>query len=119
MLYFKAPGRYLQRDSLAAGWGTYTSYLEVGDDQFAVRQVEVFRSGQVLRYDAAHWCDEFGHLCGLRFSRKPKWAVFFPGVELFTAAEFERVWRAAQGSPQWEDQVATSRAAEWGAWRHD
>ena len=80
MFYFKAPGR-LMHGSLAAGWGKITRYLEVGDDQLPVRQVDVFENGGVLRYDRFHQWDDYGRLIGLRFSRKPKWAKFFPGVE--------------------------------------
>jgi hypothetical protein len=118
MLYFKAPGRFIRRDSVAAEWGDFVRFLEVGDDQYAVRQVEVFDNGNVLRYDRAHWCDDFGRLLGLRFSRKPKWAVAFPGAELIEAADFERTWRSARRSPLWKQQRARSRAAEWGAVPH-
>src|SRR5437660_1115347 len=45
MLYFKAPGRCLRQDSLAAEWGECVRYLEVADDQYVVRQVEVFDNG--------------------------------------------------------------------------
>ncbi len=114
MLYVKAPGRCLRTDSLAAGWGAMTCYLEVGDDQYAVRQIEVYHNGNILRYDRSHWCDAFGQLFGLRFSRQPKWAEFFPGGRVIELAEFERVWREARGSSQWEQQAASSRSAEWG-----
>lgn len=114
MLYFQAPGRCLRPDSPTSAWGGLTRYLEVADDQFAVRQVEVFDNGNVLRYDRTHWCDAFGQLLGCRFSRKPKWTKSFPGSEIIEAAEFERAWRAAQRSPLWEQQVALSRAGEWG-----
>ena len=50
--------------------------------QYADRQVETFDNGSVLRYDRLHWCDDFGHLLGLRFSRKPKWTALFPGAEV-------------------------------------
>jgi hypothetical protein len=118
VLHFKAPGRCLRKDFLAAEWGEFVRYMEVADDQYAVRQVEVFDNGNVLRYDRSHWCDDFGQLLGLRFSRKPKWAGFFPGAELIEVAEFERVWRAARRSPLWKGQVAASRAAKWGMVPH-
>jgi hypothetical protein len=118
MLYFEAPGWCLRRDFVAAEWGEFVRYLEVGDDQYAVRQVELFDNGNVLRYDRAHWCDDFGQLLGLRFSRKPKWAANFPGAELIAATEFERVWRAARRSPLWKEQRSRSRAEQWGAEPH-
>ena len=40
--------------------------MEVGDDQLAVRQVDVFESSRVLRYDRDHKCDDYGMLIGLK-----------------------------------------------------
>ena len=96
MFYFKAPGRLMQR-SLAAGWGI-TRYLEVGDDWLAVRQVDFFENGNVLRYDRHHKWDNYGMLVGLKFSRKPKWAKFFPGADTISEDDFERAWRSALSS---------------------
>src|SRR5260370_30608883 len=118
MLYFRAAGRCFHADSLAVGWGEFVRYVEVADDQYAAREVKVFDNGTVLRYDRSHWCDEFGQLLGRRFSRKQKWAIGFVGVELIEAAAFERLWRAARRSPLWEQQVARSRAPQWGAVPH-
>lgn len=118
MLHFKAPGCCLRQDSLAAEWGEFVRYLEVAEDQYAIRQVEVFDIGNVLRYDRAHWCDDFGQLLALRFSRKAKWVVSYRGAELITAADFKRAWLAARRSPLWEQQVARSRAAAWGTVPH-
>jgi hypothetical protein len=116
--FFKAPGLQFRPDSLTSGWGVSMRYMEVGDERFVVRQVEVFHNGNVLRYCREHWCDEFGRLNGTLFSRKPKWRVFFPGAELIEPATFERVWRRAKKSPLWKEQLALSRAAEWGATPH-
>jgi hypothetical protein len=108
MFHFKAPGRLMQ-ESLARDWGGTTHYLEVGDDQRAVRQVDVYDNGNVLRYDRFHQWDGYGMLLDLKFSRKPKWAAFFPGAEMISGDDFERVWRSAQSSPLWGLQVASSR----------
>ena len=70
MRYFKERGRCLRRDSLAADWGECVRYIEIGDDRYAVRQVEVYGDGRVLRYDRSHWCDRFGQLFGCLFSHK-------------------------------------------------
>jgi hypothetical protein len=109
MLYFKAPGR-LMRDRLSADWGNFTWFVEVGDDQRAIRQVNVFDNGNVLHYDRSHNWDDYGMLLGLKFSRKPKWSKFFPGAELISADDFERVWRLAQSSRLWSLQLSASRA---------
>jgi hypothetical protein len=117
MLYFKAPGRCIHRDVLSMEWGDFVWYVEVADDQWAMRQVNVFDNGNILRYDRLHWCDDFAMLLGLKFSRKPKWAVFFPGAEEITAAEFEKMWRVAKRSKLWEQQIGRSRVPQWGAFR--
>jgi hypothetical protein len=108
MFYFQVPGR-LWHGSLTEGWGGISRYVEVGDDQLAVRQVDIFENGRVLRYDREHRWDDYGILMGVRFSRKPKWAAFFPGAEIISKDDFERVWRSAQSSAMWGLQVASSR----------
>ncbi len=117
MFYFKASGRCIRQDFRAAEWGEFVRYVEVADDQHANRQVEVYDNGNILRYNREHWCDDFSMMVALKFSRKPKWAVFFPGAELIAAAEFEKMWRTAQGSELWEQQVNRSRLAQWGPFR--
>src|SRR5436309_3438992 len=97
MFYFKAPGRLMQ-GSNAVAWGRITSYLEIGHDQRAVRQLDVFENGNILRYDRLHNWDDYGVLVGLKFSRKQKWAKFFPGAEMVAQEDFDRVWRAAERS---------------------
>jgi hypothetical protein len=114
MMYFKAPGFCIHQDFASSARGAFTRYVEVSEDQYAVRQVEVFDGGNVLRYDRSHWCDDYGMLLGLRFSHKPKWAAFFPDAELIDAKEFGRIWQAAGKSPLRAEQVARSRAARWG-----
>lgn len=43
-------------------WGTSTWYFEVDDDGYAVRQLELYDAGVVLKYDERHPNDEFGGL---------------------------------------------------------
>jgi hypothetical protein len=82
--------------SLAEGWGGVSCYLEVGDDQLAVRQIDVFENENVLRYDRYHDWEDYGMLIGIRFSRKPKWAKFFPSAELISENDLARVWRSTE-----------------------
>ena len=114
MHHFKAPGFVIQNDFVANVWGEFTRYVEVGDDRYVTRQIEIFDNGRVLRYDRDHWCDDFGMLICCLFSRKPKWAKFFPGAEVLSAVEFEKVWRKVLRSTFWEDQIARSRSKQWG-----
>ena len=43
-------------------WGASNWYFEIGDDGYAVRQLEQYDSGAVLKYDETHLNDEFGGL---------------------------------------------------------
>jgi len=106
------------RDGLLShDWGEFVRYVEVAADQFAQRQIEVFDNGHLLRYDRDHWCDEFGQMTGLKFSRQPKWAKFYPHAELITAIEFERLWKVALKSKLWSLQLKRSRVMAWGPYR--
>jgi len=116
MLYFQATGTHFMIGSLAKAWGEFIRYLEVGDDQLAIREVEKYKNGNIVIYDRIHWCDDFGMLIGYRFSLKPKWSAHFRNVRILSAVEFENVWRMAQSAPEWENQVASSRVAKWGEW---
>jgi hypothetical protein len=118
MRHFKERDRCLRRDSLAVDWGECVRYVEIGDDRYAVRQVEVYSDGRVLRYDRSHWCDRFGQLFGCLFSHKPKAIEGRPRAEVIEANEFERAWRGAFGSPMWRQQVEQSLASEWGIAPH-
>jgi len=118
MRYFKERGRCLHRDSLAAQWGDCVRFVEIGDDRYAVRQVDVYSDGRVLRYDRSHWCDRFGQLLGCLFSQKPKAIDRRLGAEVIEGKEFERTWRDALGSPMWVQQVEHSLTAEWGIVPH-
>jgi hypothetical protein len=116
-MYFKAPGRYLTQGSPALAWGDFTIYLEVADDQFALRQVNEFEDGSILRYNREYRCDDYGQLYGGRFSRKPKWAKFFPKAKIISVSDFVKIWRVAGRSQLWQEQLAHSRVLQWGSWR--
>ena len=108
----------MYRDSLAADWGESVRYVEIGDDRYTVRQVEVYSDGRVLRYDRSHWCDRFGQLFGRLFSHKQKAIDGRIAAEVIEAKEFERTWREALGSQMWVQQVEKSLAAELGMVPH-
>jgi hypothetical protein len=98
----------------AASWGRFTRYLKVGEDLRAVRQVDVFKSGNMLSYDRSHWVDEFGMLADARINRNRKQGLWGRCQEI-KAAEFERVWALARSTPIWPQQVAAARMSKCGA----
>jgi hypothetical protein len=85
-------------------WGTLTRYLEIGDDNFAVRHVDVYDNGNILRYDRQHWGDAFDHLAERKYDRE-KWERRWGPGEVISATDFESVWKAALASPLWPQQA--------------
>ncbi|MCC5641054.1 hypothetical protein LC593_35545 [Nostoc sp. CHAB 5844] len=67
-------------------WGTSTYFLEIGDDLYPIRQIEVYENGNVLFYDSSHFADNYGMLCDKRIQEED--------IQEFgiTKAEFEQVW---------------------------
>jgi hypothetical protein len=112
--YSKAAGQGPATLEPAASWGRFTIYLEVGEDLWVVRQVNVFQNGNLLSYDRAHWVDEFGMLGDARINRNRKHGPWGQSEEV-EAAEFERVWAAARASPLWAQQVAKAQMTWKGA----
>ena len=73
-------------------WGPATYYFEVGDDDWPVRQVEVYDHGPTLRHDLDHLDDEFGGL-----SEVPLDPVEFAPFAI-SHDDFEHVWVSIQAS---------------------
>jgi hypothetical protein len=96
------------------GWGKFTRYLEIGNDLWPVRQVDVFENANMLSYHRTHWVDEFGMLGDARINRNRKHGPWGHSQEI-NAAEFEGVWTAARISLIWPQQVATAKMAKLGA----
>ena len=74
-------------------WGTSDWYFEVGQDGYAVRQIEVYQSGIVLKYQAEQE-DEFGFLTD---------AVLDPQEYepyCISANEFESIWHSTRALNQ-------------------
>lgn len=68
-------------------WGTSTYFLEIGENAYTYRQIEVYENGNVLFYDKKHFSDDYG-----RLSDKPMQDDNLEEFEI-TEAEFEHVWR--------------------------
>lgn len=88
MRYFKRPWDEPRGDEFDR-WGTSTWYLEVGDDGYPSRQVEVYADGTVLKYDGSHPSDRYG---GLGDQPLDVGGEFLP-FEI-DASEFARAWAA-------------------------
>jgi hypothetical protein len=74
-----------------AKWGGGTFLYEVGEDRWAVRQLEIFEDGIVLSYDASHDDDQFGFLADQRFPDDRE-GEYYRQYEI-SKAEFEQAWR--------------------------
>ena len=87
MFYFKAPGFCIHKDFITADWGEFVRYVEVADDQYAMRQVEVFQGGRMFRrYNRSYWCDDFGMLVGAQVrAASLNGPTFSPSAEEMTA----------------------------------
>src|SRR5262249_23352912 len=89
-------------------------YVEIGEDLWVVRQVDVFENGNMLSYDRRHWVDDFGMLGDGRMNRNRKQGLWGKSQEI-NARELERVWTAARASPMWQQQAATAKMRRLGA----
>lgn len=103
----------VDRDSVRS-WGTFIRHSEIGEDGYAVRQVDVFANGNVLRYDRWHWADAFGRLGDVWYSPQD-WDRWWGPSEPITSTEFEQVWAAAETSPLRPLQLATAAMDRYGS----
>jgi hypothetical protein len=85
MRYFKRRWDESRGDQYDS-WGPSNWYFEVGDDGYAVRQLEQYEGGPILKYDETHLDDEFGGL-----GEKPLDLEEFAAFEI-DRAEFEVIW---------------------------
>ena len=87
MLYFRFDWNESRGDEFD-DWGKSTFWFEMGDDGYAVRQLEVYEDGTVLKYDASHMEDKYGGLADQPLEPEENQ---IPEVK---AAEFEAEWAA-------------------------
>ncbi len=62
MYYFKRHWEETTGDTHTDAWGSCNFYFETDANGYVPRQVEVFESGRVLKYDNVHMQDEYGTL---------------------------------------------------------
>ncbi|MEO6148547.1 MAG: hypothetical protein ABIN95_07035 [Mucilaginibacter sp.] len=66
-------------------WGTSTWYFEASPDDYPVRQIEVYASGKILKYNENNPYDKYGGL-----SDQP---LEVEEYEPLTKDEFEAIWQ--------------------------
>lgn len=71
-------------------WGKSTFYQEVDKEFWAIRQIEIYDNGNVLKYDEKHSGDEFGMLADQRL----KEVIKDQTISEITQEEFEQIWRS-------------------------
>ena len=85
-LYFKRNWDETTGDELTDSWGTSTYYFETDPDLCVIRQIQVFKNGQVLKYHKEFTQDEFGMLSDQQLD-KDEFKEF--SIE---SIEFANVW---------------------------
>jgi hypothetical protein len=88
--YFKRAWDEPRGDGYHA-WGTSVWYLEVDNDHYPVRQIEMYQSGDVLTYDQTHLADDYGMLGDQALEGEDEWRPFE-----ITADEFEAAWHSVK-----------------------
>jgi hypothetical protein len=58
MRYFKFRWNESRGDKFD-DWGKSTFYHELDEDFWAIRQIEIYDNGNILKYDEKHFSDEF------------------------------------------------------------
>lgn len=97
MIYRKAIG-IAHRYEPQSGWGTATRYIEIADDEYASRHVEVFENGIALRYDRTNWIDEVDSLASARYD-PIRWRKAWGPDHASDAEEFIAAWCFAAEAP--------------------
>lgn len=67
-------------------WGKSIWYVEIGEDNYIKRQLEVYENSNRIKFDEDHWCDSYGSL-----GDQPVSISELNSVEI-TAEEFESEW---------------------------
>jgi hypothetical protein len=75
-------------ETLTESWGTCIFYFETDDERFVVRQIQVYESGHVLKYDFEYVDDEFGGLADQQLQLEE-----FSGNEI-SEKKFTSAWQS-------------------------
>jgi hypothetical protein len=86
MNYYKRDWDETTGDELTNSWGTSTFYFETDQDNYVLRQLQVFKNGRGLKYWTEFTEDDYGML-----SDQPLEPDDFV-QHMIDKAEFEKVW---------------------------
>ena len=106
MLYFKA-----RVTPHWPEWGNAVRYLEIGDDLYATRHIDVYDCGKALRYDRKNWADDLGTIADAKYDAK-RWKESWGPREEITATEFEAVWESTASAPN-QPQAYSADPGPW------
>ena len=85
MKYYKCKWNEL-RDDQFDDWGFSLWYLEIGDDDYPNRQIQIYENGKKLKYSQDYLDDKYGGLSDQKLYQSE-----FGGIEC-SKAEFENNW---------------------------
>jgi len=106
MTYWKCASRGTAILEPACSWGVFIRYLEISDDRYATRHVDLFENGNALVYDRRHWIDDYGMLADARSS---KTSDEYWGAVSIEEAEFEAVWQSTEKGAIWPLQITSAQ----------
>lgn len=97
MIYRKKTDNWYEGEPKSL-WGTFTSFVEIGDDSYALRDVQLYQNGYALRYDRENWLDGVGCLGSMKYDEQ-KWLELWGPDEAIEASEFEEAWASSENAP--------------------
>jgi hypothetical protein len=89
MKYFRYHWNESRGDEFS-NWGNSIWLVEVGDDNYAVRQMEIYENGNILKYDSNHFEDNFGFLGDQKIENDEN------ELEEISFTEFEKIWKQSK-----------------------
>jgi hypothetical protein len=97
MIYLKS-SKLTVADSPVSEWGSFVRFLEIADDGYVNRQVDLFVNGCALMYDRELWCDEESMLADAKYDAESFTALWGPSQEI-SSEQFEVEWEFAEAAP--------------------
>ena len=68
-------------------WGNSTWYIELDDDEYPIRQLEIYSNGYRLKYYSENMKDKYGQLGDQPINEEDQWG------EYISNKEFEEKWK--------------------------